>query len=324
MGHCSSHNIAAGLVTSDGSCAGFMFEKMRGIDKYDHWMLPDTAFENDQPWLYGVTAHKSYFWFGDQCIALGCGITNNKPEYDGEIITTIDQTLLEGDVTIGSTLFTLSDTATHILVKPAGRVNASETVSHNQFVFRILEDQTPGSVHAVIERRATRWDELNLENREILNKTTSADMFQLWIGHGKTPLNDTYGYSVFCGNGEVPPVPVVLSNTTHVQAMATQDCHHLQAIFYTADSIRCGDISFHVPVACAFSASISSHQVAISVSDATMNPLLDTIAIKINMALQGAQKTGEKQYVVHIPLPGGKYRGKQSDVIYDRMERAEQ
>ncbi len=52
-----------------------------------------------------------------------------------------------------------------------------------------------------------------------------ADIFHLWIDHGRTPLNETYGYVVYAG--DVPPpdeLPFeVLQNDTLVQAMRTKN-----------------------------------------------------------------------------------------------------
>lgn len=48
--------------------------------------------------LYGFKAYKSYFILGDYMVALGAGVTNKRPELDGEIRTTIDQTAWTDEV----------------------------------------------------------------------------------------------------------------------------------------------------------------------------------------------------------------------------------
>ncbi len=317
MGHCSLHNIAAGLVTESGSCAGFVFEKMRGLDKYKSWALADTAFENDQPWLYGVTAHKSYFWFGDQLVALGCGISNKRPDFNAEIHTTIDQTLFQGHAMVGGQDVTLGDSSIARLIKTNGTDQRASSVTHHGFVFEIIPEQTPGSAHLLIQSRPTRWDELNRENQEVRNKPLSMDIFQLWINHGKQPVNDRYGYQVYCGKGNPPPSPVVLSNTTSMQAVASEDCTHVQAIFYQTDTLLCAETLFHVSAPCAFSARFSGDQLRLSVSDAQMDVSLDTIVITTNLPLLNAKRVGEEHYQIAIALPTGLYRGQQGDAVFE-------
>ena len=42
--------------------------------------------------LYGFKAYKGYFVLGDYLVALGAGVTNNCPDMEGHIRTTLDQT----------------------------------------------------------------------------------------------------------------------------------------------------------------------------------------------------------------------------------------
>lgn len=316
MGHCSMHNVAAGVVTREGSCAGFIFEKMRGLDKYKSWQLPDTAFENDQPWLYGVTAHKAYFWFGDLMVALGCGISNKRTDFDAEIRTTLDQRTFQGEVNVGGLMLTTTRPDTHIIIKPAGGNQPPQKISHHGFTYEIIPEQTPGTVHLSVQSRPTRWDALNLQNTDIPNKPVRAEILQIWIDHGKIPVEDTYGYIIHC-NAQAPGQDLnVVMNTTSIQSVSNSDCTHIQAIFYQTDTLRCADLRFHVSAACAFSAQIQDDQLMIGVSDAKMDLSLSAILVTTNMRLADAKRITEGLYQVSIPLPTGKYRGKQGDASF--------
>jgi chondroitin AC lyase len=313
MGHCSRHNMAAGVVTQAASCAGFIADKIRGIDKYGKWMLSDTLYENDQPWLYGVTAHKAYFWFDDQIVMLGCGINNRRRDFRAEIRTTIDQTLVkdfrrgELDIVATDTLIRLKDS-----MEQAGAIH----VRNNGFVYQILSAETPGEVWLSTGSRATRWDDLNIRNPEVQNKPGEVNIFQLWINHGMDPVDDRYAYRVYCGRDNVlPPVPDILVNSTRVQAMSSSDGSVVQAIFYKADTLRTQEQLFYLSAPCAFSARFIEDALEFTVSDASMNTALDTITVTTSLPIKEAVRNGVF-YKVGIPLPTGKNRGKQGSRIF--------
>jgi hypothetical protein len=307
------HNFAAGVVAPRGSCAGFISEKMRGLDKYKAWALPDTLFENDQEWIYGVSAYKAFFLIGDQFVALGAGISNMRPDLGGEIRTTIDQTLLV-DPELNGERLEHSDFS-RLLLKPVAGHSKSVSIENNGFVYQILPEQTPGEVWVSLERRMTRWDELNIQNPQVADKSTSADVFQIWISHGGNPRDGRYGYVVYCGSDQPPPVPKVLSNDSHIQAIAETGCEFIQSIFYLPDTLRCDEVLLHVSAPCAFSAEISSTSVLFAVSDARIDSQLDSIVITTNLPLTNANRL-DNNYQVRIPLPTGIYRGKQATASF--------
>lgn len=96
-GYCSRSNFAAG-ATDGGSnaVAGYIFEKMNASAKEGVNDKGNSEGLNEV--LYGFKAYKSYFILGDYMVALGAGVTNKRPELDGEIRTTIDQTAWTDEV----------------------------------------------------------------------------------------------------------------------------------------------------------------------------------------------------------------------------------
>ncbi|HLF62356.1 MAG TPA: polysaccharide lyase family 8 super-sandwich domain-containing protein, partial [Saprospiraceae bacterium] len=240
---------------------------------------------------------------------LGCGIHNLKPELGSDIRTTIDQSLVKGTVYQGKEM-QMNDSPP-ILLKPQDSIGDEKIqVENNGFVYLIIPEQTPGEVWMQQERRTTRWDALNILNRDVKDKSTHADIFQLWINHGPVPTHDRYGYMVYLGSGEMPEIPRVLMNTTRIQAMASKDTSFIQAIFYTTDTLYYDERLFHVSAPCAFSAMVGESRIEITVSDAQMNFSLDSIVVTTNLPLKDAKTVG-KCYQVSIALPAGIYRGKQ-------------
>jgi hypothetical protein len=309
-GHCSLENFAAGVVSPHGACSGFIFEKMRGIDKYPGIGALDIGVENDQEWIYGVRAHKAFFFIGDQFIALGAGIINKKSELGGEIRTTIDQTLANRTVLNGTGV--QAKDSLRFLLKPANDLSVPVvSIENNGFTYQVISEQTTGEVWALLEQRATRWDELNVMNKDVLNKPQSADIFQLWINHGNNPENDRYGYVVYCGNDPVPPVPRVLSNQRSSQSVASPSCHVIHAVFYKPDSVLCDATFFQVSAPCAFTAEIDADSVLIAVCDAEINPDLDSITVITSLPVANTGDSAKRRRLA-IALPVGEYRGAQA------------
>lgn len=315
MGHCSQHNFAAGVSTNAGACAGFVFEKMRGLDKYHHY--PDSLVENDQEWIYGVKACKSFFWFGDHLVMLGAGIRNLKPELGGEIRTTIDQTLVRDPVVANIVMDTSRDTVW--MLKPPNAPHEAEVViKNNGFTYSILPEQTPGAVYVQKQRRPTRWDMLNMLNRDITGKTEYADIFQIWIDHGAGPRDDRYGYMVYCGIDPEPQKPRVIRNTQDMQAMVSADGNVLQAILYRPDTLSYRNFDFVLSAPCAINVALTPQSIAFAVSDALADPALQTISITTNMALVGADQTAHGWSVVTFDMPAGDLAGSQVNRVLER------
>ncbi|HSH08909.1 MAG TPA: polysaccharide lyase family 8 super-sandwich domain-containing protein, partial [Oceanipulchritudo sp.] len=306
-GYCSLHNFAAG-ATRGGSnaCAGLIFEKMNASAKKG--VNDRVGLEDDNAFLYGVKAYKSWFVFGDLLLALGAGITNLQPDQEGDIWTTIDQTIWDSDVMSGSWAYPHDgETHRHTL---SAEGSIPWVKQQSGFAYAVLPEQTPGEVSLVSERRASKWDKLAMPNAEAKNKPEFTDIFQLSINHGREVTNDTYGYLVYAGQ-ENPEkifadVPVtVLSNTTDLQAAASTDGKVVQAIFYNPESVlKSGEHTFTVSAPCAFLAEFDDEgTLHLTVTDAEMNVELDAITVQID---------GTQTEVIALPVEP--HRGKPATV----------
>ncbi len=305
-GYCSKHNFAAAATRGGkNACAGFIFEKMNASAKKG---VNDTAgLKENNDVLYGVKAYKSWFVFGDMILALGAGITNLEPEQEGDIWTTIDQTLWISPVASKDWKFD-HDGARHEYAL-ASKNSIPWVKQKDGFTYAVLPEQTPGRATLLAERRASKWKKLALPNRKRTDLPENTDILQLAINHGRNVKDDTYGYIVYAGQEHPAKVfaqsPVaVLSNTTKLQAAASLDGTVVEAVFYNPEvGLETGAHSVRVSAPCAFMAEFESDgTVHLSVTDAEMNEDLNEIAVELD------GKT------ILIPLPREPHRGKPATI----------
>ncbi|TRX61688.1 chondroitin lyase [Fulvivirga sp. M361] len=193
-----------------------------------------------------IRVKKSWFFFDEEYVCLGAGIASNNFRYP--VATTINQTLLNGDV----------------LVSKANGKSKIDIGDHKlDNVSWVFHDGTgyifPCSTHINITNKTEsgRWSDINLQvtsPKELVEK----DVFKLWVDHGKRPQGEnlwlypgkmdtkdvTYQYIV---------VPVttpdalntdrnieILSNTSKLQAVKHKGLGIIQIVFYTSGKVEIG------------------------------------------------------------------------------------
>ncbi|WP_080904689.1 polysaccharide lyase 8 family protein [Parabacteroides sp. Marseille-P3160] len=120
---------------------------------------------NDQ----GLTARKSYFFTEQAIVCMGSGIHGDKGY---EIATSIEQKLQHGDITIAK--------------KGNGQI-----VFHDSMAYYLFDD----ALLKIESGKATgNWQRVASVNSDTL---VEKDVFRLWINHGVSPENASYGYMVF-------------------------------------------------------------------------------------------------------------------------------
>lgn len=281
-GYTSKYNFAA-AATSGGanSAAGFIFEKMNASDNNGVNDKGDNMGKN--PVLYGVKAYKSYFIVGDYLIALGAGITNLKPEMSGTIRTTIDQTALEGKVYIIENGIEKPVT----LNKPISLISQTNPVwvkQQNKFSYTVLPEFSRQALF-VCESKTTDWGKMNFTNKTKENLPEQVNILRLWIDHGQHPVNDTYGYAVYMGNGNpARKLPVnVLKNDTTIQAIQSDDRKVTGAVFYTGKgNLETPEFRLKASAPCAVLLEKINNTYEVTVTDAEMNQKLNEIIVSIN------------------------------------------
>ncbi|MBO5762799.1 MAG: hypothetical protein J6R85_02920 [Lentisphaeria bacterium] len=278
-GFCSEFDFAAGATRGGDYAAGFPFRKYNASAKPG---VNDTVgLDGKNEKIFGVDAWKSYFFFGDTFLALGCGITDNKPEYGFSIMTSLDQTSAAEDFRIQ-------------------KAQNLDWIINNQFAYAILPDATTGTLRCRKEVRRTNWQRINLMNFQQKTPETDVEVLDLAIDHGTAPKDAAYAYVVQCDGNVDAALPVILSNTKDIQAAQNAAGNSIGAVFYNAGSILKtprGDIRVTAP--CAILLEYLPDSVRITVTDGKMDPDCKTITV----AVPGAG-------LVEISMPSGAECGK--------------
>lgn len=320
-GFCSKYNYAVAATSgSHNAVAGFVFEKMNASAKKN--VNDKVGLDDSNSLLYEVNAHKFYFTFDDIMLALGAGVNNLNTKIKGDIWTTLDQTIWQGDVTYGrgneKPIKQDQHCSEMVLKKSHSKQKHPIWISNGSgFSYAILTDQTPGEVCFSLEKRQTKWEKLNASNKNKSNLPSTQDIFQLWINHSQMAIDDTYGYLVYGGKEEANKVfssnPVkVISNTTSLQAASNLEETVIGAVFYKANGLMTSEqLRMSVSNPCAVLLEIENDKCKLTVTDPEMNKDLNQITIKTTLHLGGDDIQSESGWnIITFDMPQGKECGK--------------
>lgn len=301
-GYCSKHNYAAASTNGGGNAvAGYIFEKMDASQKEASEKKKNAPLKNEV--LYGVKAYKSYFMLGDYMVALGAGVTNLNPQMPGTIRTTIDQPKREAEVFIWSDG---KQTPVGAGVQSFPKDGKSFWVVQNgKFAYSILSQYTSKASFAC-ETLKTDWVRRNSANKAIKDLPSQVNTLRLWIDHSQTPVDDTYGYVVYAGEG-MPAAELpfdILRNDTLVQAVKSKDGKVIEAVFYQPGiALDKEGVKMEVSSPCTVLIEEINGKTAISVTDATMNAELKEIVLQWN---------GKR---IPVAMPQGAFCGKPASIL---------
>lgn len=305
-GYCSTHNFAGAATDGSNAVAGYIFEKMNASEKEGVNDRGNSVGQNEV--LYGVKAYKSWFIQGDYVVALGAGITNKQPNQSGSIRTTFDQTSWVNDV------YFWGKGKEEILSEGVYDWNTEKKenvwlVQEGKFAYRVLPEYGRNAFVAC-ETRPTDWIGRNKSNENKQGLPDSVKILRLWIDHGQKPVDDTYGYVVYTGQGKpADELPFcVLRNDTLVQAVRSSDKSLLQAVFYPGNkglSLESEEISLKVSAPCTLMLKTEGGRTCLSVTDPCMDADLKEITVTFN---------GRK---IIVPLPQGAFCGKAAILYTD-------
>jgi hypothetical protein len=284
-GYSSSANFAGGIADgSDNFIAGFIFDKENASRRKPTKNLrPD-----ENPGIYDLRANKSYFMFGDTLLSLGAGIENKNPKLKGNIWTTLEQTIKSPDYAVTS----------------AGGL---EWIRNNNVFYAVIQLETTGKAETLVEKRKTRWRSLGGNPSD--TEETEVDVFQLWIDHGRDVLQGKYAYLAHFGDKTPGKTPVVLANSTKVQAASSPDGTLVGAVFYDAASkidTPLGTLAATAP--CVVMIRKASGKLSVIAADTKMTEGLESIGVEI-----GGRS-------LDVPLPRGLHKGKQGKVEVELRE----
>jgi chondroitin AC lyase len=178
----------------------------------------------------GTEAQKAWFFFDQEYVCLGAGI---KAKADLPVATTVNQTLMRGEVTV------LKDKISEILPKNAHTLKKVKWVHHNNVGYIFPK---PADIEVANQAETGRWSDIT-DQKNISQEVVSEEVFKLWFDHGKKPNGASYEYIV------VPNTTLaqleqnsrnveILANTPDVQAVAHPNLGIVQLVFYKAGKVE--------------------------------------------------------------------------------------
>lgn len=183
-----------------------------------------------------LEAKKSWFFFDQEYVCLGTDI-QSKSDFD--VVTTVNQTLMRGDVKIEQ------NGSPQTLPRGKRSLSNVKWVHHNQIGYLFPE---PATVTLSNQTETGRWSDIT-DQKNISTELVSKDVFSLWFDHGKKPRKASYAYIV------VPCVSEdalretsrnnrsikIVSNNDSIQAVIHQKEGIVQAVFYKAGTLDIGE-----------------------------------------------------------------------------------
>ncbi|MFO7670303.1 MAG: polysaccharide lyase family 8 super-sandwich domain-containing protein [Bacteroidales bacterium] len=190
-----------------------------------------------------IKARKSWFFFDDLYVCLGAGIESES--YELPVVTTLDQSLLQGSVMVdrGQGTETL-DTGTH-------EIENAKWVFHRGTGYIFPE---PMNISLSNQEQSGRWTSISLQS-STSKELVREDVFKLWIDHGvrpqgrmgglvNTPMiaKDVKYQYIVLPTTEVSrltddPGIEILVNNRQVQAVKSEELGLVQAVFYQAGEL---------------------------------------------------------------------------------------
>jgi chondroitin AC lyase len=237
----------------------------------------------------GLTAKKSWFFFDDCVVCLGAGITATA---GGDVITTLNQCSLNGEVTL------TSDGTSARLDRGEHALSDADRLWHDNVAYVLLE---PATLRIQNDARSGSWHACN---RRYSEREETRDVFTAWIEHGTAPRAATYGYLVVPGIdcSDVAGCPAttdlrVLSNDEQLQAVTHARLGLVAAAFYRPGEIRVRPgLVIQVDKACLMLARVRDSEVVLALA----NPTNTASDVQVTVSTGEAEPVSHRT-VIHLP-----------------------
>ena len=189
-----------------------------------------TAYSYDAGYT-GSAAKKAWFFFDDEVVCLGSGITADASIAASEVNTTVNQCLLNGPVTV----FSGNRAA---VLSPGERLfaEAPDWALHDGVGCFFPQG---GVIGVSAGPRSGSWREINASQPDgIITK----EVFTLWFSHGKNAVNGSYAYVVVPGKNTAEEMEAyrqqdgaeIYANGDSAQAVYHRGLDILGLVFYQA------------------------------------------------------------------------------------------
>ncbi|MCA1760468.1 MAG: polysaccharide lyase beta-sandwich domain-containing protein, partial [Bacteroidales bacterium] len=182
-----------------------------------------------------LIARKAWFFFDDEYVCLGAGISCRQQL---PVVTTLNQCLLRGDVTLFSGKNKL------VAEKGEKEFENVDWVFHDGIGYVFPE---PTKVELKNSAETGSWWRVNQQSDSPKDQI-SLNVFKLWLNHGERASDETYEYIV------VPATSLekmeqsssknnieILLNTPEIQAVKHSGLNMCQAVFYKGGEVEIND-----------------------------------------------------------------------------------
>jgi chondroitin AC lyase len=245
-----------------------------------------------------LTAKKAWFYFDDEFVCLGAGITcaSTNP-----VCTSVNQCLRSGDVSAAGWTLPLAN-GEHTM-------DGVRWVEHDSVVYSF-----PANTRLKLKLglQTGRWSEIGPSGTAPISK----EVFNLWIDHGPNVDGGVYQYTVLPGArgaqaGRALHQVKVVSNTPELQAVQHEDLKLLAAAFRQPGKLAAGrgwTISVDQP--CLTLLQDTADGARLSVSNPENRPL--TVNIRLDRKLSGPGCSADqlRGTIVNLVLPEGEDAGR--------------
>ncbi len=241
--------------------------------------------------LNNIYGKKAWFFFENEVVALGAGIRSSN---SSSIITSVNQTLLDGDVVVNNNGQSVYSSGNYTLSDP-------QWVYHNNVLYMF-----PGNEQVNL-RNNTQSGSWYSINTTYSSSTLYQNVFSLWINHGVQPTNGTYYYTIVPGIqlNDVSSFVTnyadnVISNTSSIQAVENTDLKITGIVFYQAGALKLrNSLTVTADKPCILLLDEANGQLSAS------NP--NQTVMNLNVTLNYSDNTSK---VLEYNFPGGTYGGR--------------
>jgi chondroitin AC lyase len=247
-----------------------------------------TAYSYDAGYT-GVSAKKAWFFFDDEVVCLGSGITAGDKEAVYDVNTTVNQCLLNGEVWVSK-----DGIESFLPQGEHGYTRAPDWVLHDGigYVF-------PQGGHVGVSNKAQtgNWYDIN---RTQSNRVESKNVFSLWFNHGKQAQEGKYAYIVVPGKENVEAMGAysaenkvtIWSNTEAIQAVWHSGLAILGIVFYEPGVFEQAGMSISVDKPCVVMLrNVSGEKVSLYIADPAQSQSEITLHGRFSLATGKAEET---------------------------------
>lgn len=192
-----------------------------------------------------TAARKAWFFFDDEVVCLGAGITSTATV---PVNTTINQcTLVGGKATVSA-----NGQVSEVAMGEYAYDNNLNWAWHNNIGY-VFPDG--GNIFLLNQSRSGSWYDINTTASKTVMKK---NVFTLGFNHGQSPKDDTYAYIVVPNKSsaaEMAAYPMdnieILANTDSMQVVRNKKLGVWEFIFYQGATFTHGELSVKVNKGCA-------------------------------------------------------------------------